>query len=333
MANDLPSDVSKKGGDEKPTNDNPANNGDNDRARDVEPLTPAHPNFDRSKLLGLCGDVVGILFLWACLLESHNVYSLIIYFFALFIAYGAACYLIFENVKRFRWVSSVLIFVVLNGLTSGIVWKNSRPPPTESKAYPFIFSLNTADQPNAKIELTNDFLFTTNFGKTNVSFVSIIMPKQARQTDCILQLVISNSSTSTDGEIAISLPPDWECIPDFGWIGVMGFSVSSTINPQGKNEMVELQTWAYRFSGFLLGDSIKLPDIKISKMPKEGIGRIISLFVKTKDLPPECLGFNLCFITASTNIPLFHKPFLVRSVPNSNGWSTILPSQLKELQK
>jgi hypothetical protein len=68
-------------------------------------------------------------------------------------------------------------------------------------------------------------------------------------------------------------------------------------------------------------------------MPKDGIGRIISILAKTKESPPECLGFDLCFVTVSTNIPLFHKPFVVWAALNSNGWVTIPPDRLEELQK
>jgi hypothetical protein len=212
-----------------------------------------------------------------------------------------------------------------------------RPLPTNVTALkthpPFIFSLNIADTSDAQIKLTNDFLFTTNFGKSIGTFAAVIVPKQVGQTNCVLQLIVSNNSLSTDGEFAIALSPDWECVPGFGWQRIESDFASEVMNSLGVGEMSKLQTWAYRFSGLLPGDSLKLPDIRISKMPKDGIGRIISILAKTKESPPECLGFDLCFVTVSTNIPLFHKPFVVWAAPNSNGWVTIPPDRLEELQK
>jgi hypothetical protein len=226
------------------------------------------------------------------------------------------------------------------GLLGSLAYWSGReqkwPLPTTEKSKPhpsFIFSLTMADTPSAQITLTNDFLFTTNFGKSISTFADVLVPRQVGQTECILQLIVSNNSLSTDGEFAIALPSDWECVPGFGWQGVESDFSSEVMNLEGVAEMSQLQTWAYRFSEFLPGDSIKLPDIRISKMPKERMGRIISILAKTKESPPECLGFGLCFVTVSTNVPLFHKPFVVWAAPNSNGWVTIPPDQLEELQK
>jgi hypothetical protein len=143
--------------------------------------------------------------------------------FWVFIIPGLVClaFCLFFQLKHLgsKKVTARIWAIILFGvglLGSLAYWsgrEQMRPLPTNVTALkthpPFIFSLNIADTSDAQIKLTNDFLFTTNVGKSS-TFAAVIVPKQVGQTNCVLQFIVSNNSLSTDGEFAIALSPDWE---------------------------------------------------------------------------------------------------------------------------
>ena len=115
--------ASQPGSDQKSTNDNSANEGN---ANAEQKLADGDVNPVKGfpwKMLGV--EAGSILFLWACLLDSHNIYALLSYFAALIIGYCAACYLLFEKIPRFRWALSVFVVVVLSISTSIPVYHNA----------------------------------------------------------------------------------------------------------------------------------------------------------------------------------------------------------------
>jgi hypothetical protein len=118
--------------DERPSDNDAPKKRQKETTQRVKPLhvkTPKKTRFSRTKFNAVCADIVGILFLWACLIESHSVSASICYFAALFVAYAPATYWRFENLKTLRWTCSVLTFIALNVFTAYFVSEHARPEP------------------------------------------------------------------------------------------------------------------------------------------------------------------------------------------------------------
>src|ERR1035438_5309621 len=73
----------------------------------------------------LLADIGGGIFLWACMVESHNFVALWLYFAGLFIAHGLAALAANKIFKAF-WFPFVT-FMVLTILSAVVVYENSRP--------------------------------------------------------------------------------------------------------------------------------------------------------------------------------------------------------------
>jgi hypothetical protein len=273
--------------------------------------------------IGFLAEIVLILWLWANLVECHNIAALIIYFVALFIAQSAVCYSLFAVFRKCWWIW--LAWIGLNILTSGVVYNNSLSPPNETKRYPhFSFSVNTSGNPQDDVALTNDFLAYTNFGKLATVLGILFVPVSPGQTNITLTLLCNNASsvTAEDVQVIVLLSKDLESVFSTGWDG---FNMPET-RFESNNQTVAIESQLARLPFPVLpGDGQYLPKIKIC-VPNSRSAEFVLLSGKAKDSLKSAIFFQIVSFSPFTNSSniVIDKPFVALKMPTG----TALPNDI-----
>lgn len=248
---------------------------------------------------------------------------------------------LYQRFKRLNvWNKFFVITSVLTVITF-VAWLVSLLIPERSKPRPrFTFKLRMDEAPLFnRVELTNDFLAYTDFGKVHKVLGYLFVPIQSGQSNAEFEFFVKNNSeiAAENIEVAIFVPKTAHCIPDPTWSKVAPDWIFSDTEKIGAVETNEMESFGYRIpNGLLPKDGAELPPIKLSpfqlplaipQMPQSVI-----IEARAKDWADTAMDFNLCFLPNSiyeTND--FHKPYVLSKTELK--MRQLSPEILKELQK
>jgi hypothetical protein len=225
-----------------------------------------------------------------------------------------------------RWVWSSYGFAcILNGLVALLVWHPTRQPPQPH----FTLSLQAGDDPDSIVDLTNDFLFVSEYSlsRTNsdgrlwfngTTRACILVPLSPYESNKVFTVTAENDSSIkvSDLEVAVGFPKDWKCLPDSKWKQID----LSLFLPGWKFDFKNLQCWAAQCPyNMFRGDSIHFPPITnaapLLHFASDQRTGFLTVSVRSTDFE-EIIMANIVFLPAS---PEFSKPRVIQGYSNPNG--------------
>lgn len=248
---------------------------------------------------------------------------------------------LFQRYKRLTLWNKFGVIASIVGILAFILTVVTLLLPERSKPRPhFTFKLRVDGAPLIdRVELTNDFLAYTDFGKVQGVLGFLFVPIQMGQSNSEFEFFVKNNSevAAENIEAAIFVPKTTQCIPDPAWSRVAPDWIFSDTEKIGAIETNEMESFGYRIpNGLLPKDGTELPPIKLSPLQLPlaipQMPQVVIIEARAKDWSDTAVDFDLCFLPNSifgTND--FHKPFVL----SKKELKTIQlsPEILKELQK
>jgi hypothetical protein len=311
MDNDSPSTAPEERGDNQSATNQASDKQDSKPEKEIRPRRRQSRKvfgFSETKFREFAGYFILIGWLWYDLIDSHGkIVKLCFLAASLTVAQGLACLFLKS------WRKAIAVWVISEVLVAVVVWENSRPEP---KPYPhFILSLSTSDDFDDNVELTNDFLFSTNGQEFKGC---VFFPIKVDQPNIELSLHIINDS-SNEGEsvqVAIFMPTKLKCVPASGWIKRYNPAYTSGTNALGIYGTNLLQSWGFFVPEPIFpsnGAAIYALLIPLKKQTVTSCSMMIEFMAK--DIPRSTLSFSLAMIPIPKNLPpdvvnSLRKPFV-----------------------
>jgi hypothetical protein len=309
MSDDLPSATPEKSGDNQSATNQASDKQDSKPEKEIKPRRRQSRKvfgFSETKFRDFASYFILIGWLWYDLIDSHGkIVKLCFLAASLTVAQGLAC----SFLKN--WRKAITVWIIAEILVAFVVWENSRPEP---KPYPhFFLSLSTSDNFEDNIELTNDFLFSTN------GHGCVFFPIKLDQPNIGLCLHVINDS-SNEGEsvqIVVFMPAKLKCVPASGWYKWdQSPEYTFGINALGIYGTNLLQSWDFIVPEPIFpttGVAIDAILIPLQKHTTTSCSMIVELMAK--DIPRSTLSFKLAMIPVPENLPpdvvnSLRKPFV-----------------------
>jgi hypothetical protein len=255
---------------------------------------------------------------------------------------------LFQRYKRLNiWNKLGVIASVLTVITF-VVWFAALLIPERPKPRPhFALSLQLGTSPEAKVLLTNDFLFTGRFVNAgnlpNGSFLfrgipdgCIVIPVQSGESNEVFSFIAENDSPVkvNDLEIAVGFPKDCECgLDPTKWREIRQHI---TIPGEWRFDITNLQFWAAQSPYTLFPtDSLTFPPVTNYCIPEfnnpTNKNCFLNLGIRCTDFE-SLISANVIFVRISTNT---FKPFIARMRQGTDGvWRVSMsPKELEDSQK
>jgi hypothetical protein len=229
-----------------------------------------------------------------------------------FLAVGCGIGLVCHHIKKTRLIKRVwMLFWPLLFLDffvfAFLLWHVEAG--TE-KSYPHItFSIRSPQMLENVVELTNDFLVVKNFKIEGTPPAKLLFPVTS-QTNVVFILDVKNSGPVAAEylEITLSVPEEFSCEPNSGWIPAEYGNSSFVENPAGVMVTNIIKSWVCKPLVLLPGNSITLPELHFSHVPLQPAGGtwnppVCMVLARAKDSPAQAIWFESIFLLAPSNMP------------------------------
>ena len=247
-----------------------------------------------------------------------------------------------QRYKRLNIWNKIAFIASVFTIISFVAWLVSLLPIFErSKPLPHLTFKLRMDGASLvdRIELTNNFLAYSDFGKVREVPGFLFVPMQSGQSNVEFEFFVKNNSeiSAENIEVAIFVPKTAQSVPDPAWSRVAPDWIFSDTEKIDTVETNEMESFRYRVPhGLLPKDGAELPPIKLSPfqvpLTLPQMPQAVIIEARAKDWSDTAIDFNLCFLPTSIFQPNdFNKPFVLSKTEFKA--IQITPEILNELQK